>query len=239
MLSRMLRSVGPRLSGFGPRLRTFLRWLREPWPAWLSVLVPVALLVSTWFWLPGSREFRVRSAGLGLTLVGAFLVARGIVQMQRRFARPDLPARFRLWWRRRPPLFLRPKGISITLSPASVGFSATAMGTLSIAPRPPRERDVSERLSALESLVSIVQGDVESIRAEHAAEISTLRAETEKERKAREAALAKIQKEFEDVSVGGMDVELMGVAWFLAGEILTTLPGEIAGGLSAILGGAP
>ena len=214
-----------------------LRWLLiDPWPVWLAILVPVVTLAASWFFVPGGAGFRVRLAGLGLTIAGVGLVVRGIVDTQRLFGRPTLRSRVK-GWALRLPRILNPPPIDLAASvTASAHVTATlggveARGTVG-AP------SVEQRLSAAEADISRARREIEQLRTQHSTQIVALHSSYHLESTARAEADARLERKLEEFSVGGIDTELMGVVWFVAGEVLTTLTDEVARGLIVVLAAA-
>ena len=59
-------------------------------------------------------------------------------------------------------------------------------------------------------------------------ETQTIRAAIEAETHSRLTELIEIRTKLTSLGVGGLHIELVGVAWLVAGVVLATVPGEIA-----------
>ena len=212
-----------------------LRWLLiDPWPVWLGILVPVVTLAASWFFIPGAPGFRVRVAGLGLSIAGVGLVVRGLVDTQRLFGRPTLQSRVKNWVRRLLRI-LKPPPIDLAASVTGTAHMTATLGGVE-ARGTVGAPSVEQRLSAVEADISRARREIEQLRTQHSTQIAALHSSHDLESTARAEADARLERKLEQFSVGGIDTELMGVAWFVAGEVLTTLTEEVARGLIVVLG---
>lgn len=226
------------ISGVGARLRRLFRLLvTDPRFVWLAIIVPVGLLVAAWFFLPSAPDLRVRVAGFGSTIAGVFLVVRGLVKTQRLFREKGYKGyreRFAAWLRRFPAIFRRSPKEIFGEGIATIGVVGS--GTAVVSSPSTGKRTTSERLSALEARATAFDERLISMQKTHASDIKSLRASHQRESETRLAALTAIDDRLEELSVKGIDVELMGVAWFLFGEIFTTLTDLVMRCLTGMFG---
>ena len=163
-----------------------------------------------------------------MTLLGVLLVAKGIGETHELFGRPRLFARAALWIRRFP-LFRSFKPIS-GASSGSVRFGGSANAMLGFAFD--ATAPVETRLHQLERSVTQLVGDIAAIRASAESSIANvkeeLRAETEKLGRSQ----TDIARRLENYSAGGLDYEIVGAAWVVVGQALSSFPSEIGAALT-------
>jgi hypothetical protein len=227
------------ISGVGARLRRLFRLLvTDPRFLWLAIVVPIGILAAAWCFLPYAPDLRVRVAGFGSTVLGVFLVVRGLVKTQQLFKEKGYKGyreRFADWLRQFPPIFRRARTEIVAVGGSQIGISGSATAVVS-SPSAGR-RTTSERLSALEARATAFDERLTSMQKAHASDIKSLRVSHQHESETRVAALAAIDERLEELSVRGIDVELMAVGWFLFGETFTTLTDLIVACLTAMFGG--
>lgn len=206
------------------RIRAFLNWLVvDPLAFWSAIGLPVVVLVACRrVSFPG--DVGVRSAGYILTLAGAFLVARGVLETQRLFERPRYLDRVHAWLKRFTIPFKR-RSVIAAASSVTLGISGNATATLI---RANKKRSVSERLRLLEQDVKRLETLVDASVARVANDVAQLRAKIETERNQRSEELERVRKLLVQFSAGSLDWEVVGLVWLVVGQALAYFPGEIA-----------
>lgn len=201
-------------------------WVCETRPAVICVIGIVGCAAVSWLFLPatGAANAKLRICGLFLQLLGLLLIARGIRETRKIFGRPGLLERARGWWRRRP-LFNRPRVVNIS-GVGGIG-SAQAFGTASVGRAPNPNATVDERLALLETDVAQIRQQLGETRHELKSEIGAVRTETAANIKALTTADEQTKRLLESVSIGGIDLEIIGLVWLIVGVIAATAPDEI------------
>ena len=160
----------------------------------------------------------VSVAGLVLELLGIAVVARGIVQLRRRFKRPS-------WFARLLTALQRPGDNTIQIKAGVMGVSGlgtvTAVGNVATP-------TIEQRLDALEATTTQLRTDLTDTRQALTASIDTVASNLRRETDERAAAIRDVLHQLEDVSAGGLRLESLGLTWLVVGVLLTTVPNELA-----------
>jgi hypothetical protein len=198
-------------------------WLYKARRVWEAVLaVPVAFLIS-WIFLP-TWEPRLRIAGLLLQLLGIGAVAYGLREIRLLFRLPS-QRQIAVGWFKRFPRLKEDAVVVVGSAATMAGAGAvTAYGTVSLPPT----ASLEERIAALEqdrqrtwALMGEIQGRMEQ-------EARVRKSELESERGERTVQDEKTRKLLEEAAVGGLYLEITGIAWLLIGVICATASSEIA-----------
>lgn len=211
---------------FTVRLRAFSQWLfREEAPGWL-VIAPVALIATAWIPYPALPELRVRIAGFAICMLGVALVVHGIKDKTRAFSRPTMGQRVRAWLDRQPQVFGRQPAIT-GVAGVSIGMvSVSGSGTVTARGR--RTSTVEDRVAELEEDVRRINERIAAAEVKIQTESTERRRAIEEARASSEEAVRKVSERLEDLSVGGLNFEAVGVAWLIVGNVVTTFPDFIA-----------
>lgn len=205
-------------------LAAIVRWLLQPWRAWVAVgvVIGVAAIASL---LPGMPEDRIRYCGLALQLLGVATVVALLQDKRRTFNRQGLFEQFTQWFVARPRF--RPKGQTISLSGVAAS-SATGSATLSVWRHAAPSAPVEDRVAALEGNIEALKRDIESTTKRTVDSASRLTEELNCERQARVATDSAIRSQLEKFAAGGLHIEAAGLAWLILGIVLATIPAELA-----------
>ncbi len=190
----------------------------DGWPA-LAVVIGVLVAFAIGYVCPRSRTgtaFAV--AGVVLQWAGLAVVAVGLVRMRQRFERPS-------WFTRIWKSLRRPRDVTARLA-ADFG-AVTATGTAS-AVGTVGPRTTEERLADLEQAVRTVREDLSTRAQALATSIGAVRDQVQSEATEREAAIRKVLAQIEDLSVGGLRLEAIGLWWLVVGVLFTSVPNELA-----------
>lgn len=210
------------------RLRNLGRVIRDGWPIGLFLVgCLVAWLVAVPF--GESLQEKLQWSGWALQIFGLWTVAKGIRDTRKQFGRPSARDWLITWLKRIPKALSKPTDVSGTGTTAEA--SAVARGPSSrLGVRP--DASVEEKLEALEKRLDNLEENVNEVRSEMRKKVSQLKKDLSKERRERAKEASKLKRQLEDLSVGGLTLEAVGVAWLLLGITLSSLPGEVASLLS-------
>jgi hypothetical protein len=210
---------------FTIRLRAFGRWLfGEGKPGWVAVAFPALAMSTVWIRYGPGDDMRVRIAGFLLSLLGVGLVAIDIRAKTRAFKKPSLIARVRAWVSRRPPL-LSSQGTTVNLGAAAAGGSSRLSGTLTT--RAPRTT-LDERVAGLEEDVRKLRDELSKTTLDIRTEADRRARDIEETRRASATAVGALSSQIEDLSVGGLNFEAVGVVWVMVGTFVSTFPDLVA-----------
>lgn len=212
-----------------PRPRVLVTVLREAWLTWLALGTTVLLFMVMWF-LFAPLSVAVRYTGMLLQICGLSTVAIGLSQMRQLFGRPSLGARILAWFGRLAAVFRHPRVVTGTMSVTAGSPTVTGYGRVVRAVRP--GAPLEERLSALEENVDDLRKDVDRTNVRFTGELTMLTRQIESESKERRREGHDAARIIEEVAVGGLHLETVGLFWLVLGAVGTSIPEEIAALLS-------
>gem|GEM_PF-5499052 len=211
-------------------------WLNDGGYLWVGllglILVPLGVHLAGYL-LPLTVTQQVRYAGLGLELLGLYLVARELARAQQAFGGKGdgSPLKafsgwltaylgaFPTWPRNIVVMPITGVGISTGLG-AVVGQSA---GVVSGKP------SIDERVGKLEALQKEDRESIQKIDAALSQHRETTKQMIEQERIEREAADRQHAKTLKELATGGVPAQAMGWVWIFTGSVAGALDTEIAG----------
>ena len=180
-------------------------------------------------------EPTLRSAGGVLQILGIWSVAEGIGAIRRALGLPSIRAAVysdtkyragqamnavsRLLGRKRPAHL-----VALGTSTVSAGGSVSARGYSSAS----TESSLEARLKMLEDTVRSLHTEVGTLTGQLRQEVEERKSADETERQERTGADQELRSLLENVTAGGVFLELVGVLWLFLGVILTTWPQGIA-----------
>lgn len=202
------------------RWRVLLGSLWEAWPVWLTI----GGIAAAWLTagIPNdSLSAQIRYAGLILQVLGLTTVAYGLARMRRLFRRPSLVERTTSWLRHVAGAFRRPEPITIQPEAGNLmvmgGVSKIRLGAAEGAPLDKRVEVLEQNFRSLDSEVDELKSALNKEQANLASKIETERAE-------RYRGDERLQKQLEEVGVGGVHLESMGLTWLVVGIVFATAP---------------
>lgn len=198
--------------------------LKEAWPTWLALAgILVALAVGRLFSTRLSDV--VRYAGAMLQIFGLATVAIGLSEMRRLFNRPSLGARIFGWFGRFAAAFKAPKLISVgAFGAGGATVSGEARVVLALGPG----ASLEERVKVLEENLNRLREELDAKLQEIRRELSTVREGMQRESHERQAADEKRDRQIEEVAIGGLHLEMVGLVWLFLGVLGTSIPDKIA-----------
>ncbi len=207
-------------------------------PAWLAVAgvgcaVAVGLLLRWLFATDGGAA--VRYTGTALQILGLFTVAFGLRQTRRLFpGRPSVGERIRAWFGQLVSAFRKQQPITahVVAAGGAVTFSGKARVRLGAGADAPLER----RLEVLQQNVDRLQNELDDEIRELSVKIGRTEDGVRKEADERKRADDSITRVIEEATIGGLNLEVVGLFWLALGVLGQGLPDEIAK-LIALVGG--
>lgn len=196
-------------------------------PLWAAILVPVATIAGSVFASAITGVLLVTTfklAGFLLGLYGLLLVAVGLSNTRRLFGKPSIWSRIKELVRDVHALFVQPPAREASADQVISDFSTG----WDIEIPPPRGSTLSERIEALERLTSALKTGLKDVRAEAAHKLEEARNELRAEDERLRRSVTEVGKRLEDVSVGGLDLEAVGLSWLIGGSVLSTFYEGIA-----------
>ena len=206
--------------------------LKEAWPTWLA-LAGVLVTFNLGCLVSSGLANAVRYAGTTLQILGLGTVACGLEKTRSLFNRPSIRASIGGWFRRFAAVFKAPKSIS-----AQGGLEAVAKvraeGQVVRGVRPGSPLD--ERVKALEENLNQLRDELDKKAQEVNRELGGLKKDLQQESQERQAADKGVTRQIEEVAIGGIHLEIVGLVWLFLGVLGASLPEEIARLLRVIQG---
>jgi hypothetical protein len=208
-------------------IRTYPRrlwlWLRRAHRVGLFLLV----LVPTWavaaYVLDTARSFTV--TGLILQAVGIGLVVIGIGKRVQEHGGVSILDRIARWFGSFPQL--RPHRHAIGAGMSSGWGMLKGRGRARCAP-PPANATLQERVERMEADIEKMIKELDQIWGEIDREVDQLKQSLLSEASERRAEVARLDERITKSAIGDFDLELVGVAWVLAGLIISGVGGLLA-----------
>lgn len=212
--------------GLTVRWRNMAAVLKDALPIGLAVGgVTLAIMVG-WF-LSTTPSAAVRYTGMILQIAGLSTVAIGLRRMRQRFGRPSVKDKVSDWFRRLAATFVRPKSHTIEISTGDYVVVGTAT-ELDLARGVGLGASLENRVSALEEKVNRLRDKLDTKVQEVRGELATAKESIQRESAERQAAHKEMTHTIEDVAVGGLHLEMVGLFWLFCGIIGTSIPHGIA-----------
>ena len=192
----------------------------------------VGVLVLTWA-LPlvwaASGEAHMRWMGTVLQILGVGTVAWGLSQTRALSDYPPIWTALIDWFKELPDALSGPKTIKASLSATvPVGFSADARVRKSI----PDDASLEERVAFLEEQYEALREKQRETKRQLEERAEDLEEQIEDEETVREKADERLRDTIEEVSIGGLHLEMVGLVWLVVGIMCASLPQELAAVLS-------
>ena len=217
------------------RWRTIEAVLRDAWPTWLAIsgLIFALTVALTAKWLlSATLTTAVRYSGTILQILGLSTVALGLRQMRRMFDRPSVGAAILRWLRRFAAAFTAPKPLSLKCVEGIDSMEAFGDARVVLGPRPVAALD--ERVSILEENLKLLRNELDTKVQGVRRELGTLKESIERESQERRVADEKTARKIEEVAIGGLHLEVVGLVWLLLGVTAASIPDVIAAWLSQV-----
>jgi hypothetical protein len=165
----------------------------------------------------------LRWAGFLMGIFGLLLVAYGLERTRRKFGKPSPWSRLKDWGQALRGLLVR-RPPRVIIGHAAMGefgsdiFAAT--GTVT-------QDSIEARLAALERRADAADKRIAEVQAEARREVERVRSEHRAAHGQLEGRVGALGKQVEDLAVGGLDLEFMGLVWLISGSVLSTFHEEL------------
>ena len=215
--------------------RAYRVLIRETWRAWVPV-VGLAGAVAVGRLLGSDSVEQTAYAGALLQVGGLATVALGLHDLRKRFYPEGLRTRLRAavaaWWRRVVGLFKKRQPLHLNARGAET-FSMVPGAELSMRAGYD-ENDLKGRMTALEKEFEQFKAASNAETQRLAEGVGKLKSKADRERAERIAADEANRSLLEEVTVGGLHLEVVGLVWLLFGVLFGTIPWFFAPYISAI-----
>lgn len=205
------------------RRRAFIVALKDPWPVWM-VLSGIAVAAVLGFALSRNASGGVRYAGAILQVFGLGTVAGGLSRIRRDFDRPSLLEKVFAWLRQLGATFRRPTPIALE---AHAGGFFTVSGEARLIHKAGPDSSLDRRVAILEENLNRLRDELDAKDQKIRNDLSTLTGTIEEERRAREMEARRIRRRLEELAVGGLHLELVGLTWLTLGVVGASIPDEV------------
>jgi hypothetical protein len=196
---------------------------RDARHAWLGIGGVAFVIFVAWL-LSTTLCATVRYTGTMLQILGLITVASGLIKLRRQFGRAPFIAN---WFRKFKAAFILPKSIFGEAS-SSFAFNDEAHAVLRAAPGSPLE----PRVLMLEQNLDSLRAEIRQLRREFGDKIEE---SVQRESQQRQDGDKETAHMIEEVAVGGLHLESVGLIWLFLGVLATSIPDEIAAYVSKIL----
>jgi len=208
-----------------------MSWFRRKWKwamqnklFWLNIFLGAISLALIYLWpAPSESDFRVKSWGMVLQLVGVFTVWFDLTSTARTFGKIGMAERTRKWLKAG---FSRDATVMLT----GVSAQASASSFCRASVRWPIESaaDHARRIEAVEKNIVKIDEDIGAIFRELDQQSAVARERAANEEQMRAQAIAEVRRELIEASVGNFPVLVFGAVWLAVGVVLSTWAPEIA-----------
>jgi hypothetical protein len=199
---------------------------RKLWPIFLfpaGLLVSYVLALLAGWLLKRDAADQVRYFGTWLQLFGILLVAYGVRELRKDFNRPSMIAAMRA----QIVAFVRSfRSGDRTVAISGVG-SVALSGSLALG-YGRVGGTVEQRLDGLAREIDALRQDLQERDRKLDDKLAAVRGEVSKEREERTAAHGDIQRKLDNVAVGGLYLDVIGLWWLLFATVATSVPDGVA-----------
>lgn len=203
-----------------------LAFTTKAWPVWLVMfgfILSWALAYFSAFLITPNLSTQVRYAGVFLETLGFILVAIGIRGTRKLFDRPSFAANLAQWFKAVISAF-KPQHKSVITGTARFNLRAPSVeitGTV-------RSTTLEGRVEVLERAVESLGKTIREEAQRQKTEVSKLETAIKEEKDQRVSAIAVESRKTEQLAVGGLQYEIVGLVWVLVGTLGSNMPDEIA-----------
>ncbi len=225
-----------RLAAMDPwiRLRRVWNVLKDAKPVGLAIGGLVGAFLFGWFvshFQARTLSATLRYGGMVLQLFGVGLVASGLHDLRVKFKQPTIGDRINRFFQRLRSALAAPKSVSIELGPVEIHSMAGELkAELSAAPG----ASLEDRVTKLEKDLKTLRDQMNTKEQQLRLEINETKECMEKENRARHEADNEINQTIQELAVGGLNLEFVGVIWLVVGIVTTSIPDGLANYLWAI-----
>lgn len=167
----------------------------------------------------------MRWLGMLLQLSGLATVLVGVFGVQRVFERPTYRQRFAAWWTLRPTFkqkHAQGSGVAVAGDGAfNIGGKSTGNFKSAL------NSDVNARLDAINARLEGLDTRIDGLDHRLDLHRTALDQAAERQRRASEAAVSRVDEKLLKTAVGGIDLQVVGLVWLALGLVVGSLPKEL------------
>jgi hypothetical protein len=168
---------------------------------------------------------QIRYTGTALQFSGLVTVAIGISQLRRMFGKTPVLECVGNWFRRLVGIFRKPvTGYANVSQGGAVGGGTGFVTTFTASSK----LKLKERVERLEKELKNLKEDHSNKLRDLSCNLSRVETLVHDEGNKRQTGDADISKKLEEVAVGGIHLEMVGLVWLLLGMLGTSIPKELA-----------
>jgi hypothetical protein len=206
-------------------------WINRKWHwamrnklFWWDIVLMAASVAFIFIWKsPGESDFRVKTLGMILQLIGVGTVWFDLTSAARTFGKTGMIQRTKEWLK---------AGFTGDATVLLSGVSAQANATWSARatvrwPIDPNAVN-SARIEALEKNLWKIDEDINALFRELDQHMAVARERASNEENMRAQAVAEVRRELIEASVGNFSILVFGAVWLAVGVVLSTWAPEIA-----------
>lgn len=208
-----------------------MNWFQRKWQwamrnklFWWNIVLIAASVLFVGFWRsPGESDFRVKTLGMVLQLIGVGTVWFDLTSTARAFGKSGMLMRTKKWMK---------DGFSgdamVMLTGVSAQASASSFGRATVRCPVDETADQDRRIEALEKNIGKIDEDIGAIFRELDQQSVVAKERAANEEQMRAKAVAEVRRELIEASVGNFPVLVFGAVWLAVGVVLSTWAPEIA-----------
>ena len=206
-------------------------WIKRKWQwamrnqlFWWNLVFLLASIVFIFIWRsPGESDFRIKTLGMILQLIGVGTVWFDLTTTARAFGKTGMIQRTKEWLKAG---FLGDATVFLTGAVAQANATCSARATVRWPIDP--NIDDSMRIEALEKNLAKIDEDINALFRELDQHAAAARERSLNEENMRAQAVADVRRELIEASVGNFPVLVFGAVWLAVGVVLSTWALEIA-----------
>lgn len=208
----------------------------SPWLAVAGVVCAIGVgLFLRWLFVADGGA-AVRYAGTALQILGLLTVAFGLRQTRRLFpGRPGVGERIRAWFAQLVSAFRKPQ--PITAHVVAAGGAVTVSGKARVRLGAGADAPLERRLEVFQQNLDRLQNEFDDEIRELSAKIGRIEQAVRKEADERKRADDGITRVIEEATIGGLNLEVVGLFWLALGVLGQGVPDEIAKLIALVSGG--
>lgn len=209
----------------------YVGWIKRKWQWamqnkmfwWNFILFAISVVFIFFCKSPGESDFRIKTVGMVLQLVGVGTVWFDLTNTARSFGKTGMIQRTMVWLK-----------AGLTGHADAVGMMASASASLSSSARATvrwpmdANAETAIRIEALEKNIGKIDEDLNALFKQLDQQASAASERASNETNMRAQAVAEVRRELVEASVGNFAVLVFGAVWLAIGVVLSTLAPEIA-----------
>lgn len=208
-----------------------VNWIKRKWQwamrnklFWWNIVLIAAAVAFIFIWrAPGESDFRIKTLGMILQLIGVGTVWFDLTNAARTFGKTGMIQRTKEWLKAG---FTGDAAVLFSVASAQANATCSARATV----RWPIDPNAvnSARIEALEKNLAKIDEDINALFQELDRHAAVARERVSNEENMRAQAVAEVRRELIEASVGNFPILVFGAVWLAVGVVLSTWAPEIA-----------